>query len=181
MDQSTLTELITLSKRNDQKAFRKIVECYQSMMYSLAFRMLCNEEEAKDTVQETFIRVWLNLKAYNPDKKFSTWMYAIATNLCLDKLKSAKYKYNDNSIDDTILNVISSENVEQSVINSELGIIIRKLTSELTPKQKIVFTLRYLEEIEMDEIVQITGMTPEKIKSNLYLARQTIRRKLEIL
>ena len=181
LDPSTLNELITQSKRNDQKAFRRIVECYQSMIYSLAFRMLCNEEEAKDTVQETFIRVWINLQAYNPDKKFSTWIYAIATNLCLDKLKSAKYRLKDNSIDDTILNVLSSENVEQSVINSELGIIIRKLTSELTPKQKIVFTLRYLEELEIDEIVQITGLTSEKIKSNLFLARQTIRRKLEIL
>jgi len=181
MDQSTLTELITSSKRNDQKAFRSIVECYQYMIYSLAFRMLGNEEDAKDTVQETFIRVWINLKAYHPDKKFSTWMYAIATNLCLDKLKSSKYKFKDYSIDVSILNVISSENVEQTVINSELGIIIRKLTSELTPKQKIVFTLRYLEEIEIDEIVQITGMTPDKIKSNLFLARQTIRRKLEIL
>ena len=181
MDQSTLTDLIALCKRNDRKAFRSIVEGYQSMVYSLAFRMLCNEEEAKDTVQETFIRVWINLQAYNPDKKFSTWIYAIATNLCLDKLKSAKYRLKDNSIDDTILNVLSSENVEQSVINTELGIIIRKLTSELTPKQKIVFTLRYLEELEIDEIVQITGLTSEKIKSNLFLARQTIRRKLEIL
>jgi len=181
MNQSTLSDLITSSKRNDQKAFRKIVECYQSMIYSLAFRMLCNEEEAKDTVQETFIKVWMNLPSYNSEKKFSTWMYAIATNLCLDKLKSSKHYFQGNSIDESILNVISSDNIEQSVINSELGNIIRRLTSELTPKQKIVFTLRYLEEIEIDEIVQITGMTPNKIKSNLFLARQTIRRKLDIL
>jgi len=181
MNQSTLSDLITSSKQNDQKAFRKIVEGYQSMIYSLAFRMLCNEEEAKDTVQETFIKVWMNLSAYDSDKKFSTWIYAIATNLCLDKLKSAKHSFQENTIDETILNVISTDNVEQSVINAELGNIIRKLTSELTPKQKIVFTLRYLEEIEIDEISQITGMTPNRIKSNLFLARQTIRRKLEIL
>ena len=179
MNQSTLTDLITSSIRNDQKAFRKIVEGYQSMIYSLAFRMLSNEEEAKDTVQETFIKVWMNLQAYNSEKKFSTWIYAIATNLCLDKLKSKKHNFQENAIDNTVLNLISSENIEQSFINSELGNIIRKLTSELTPKQKIVFTLRYLEEIEIDEISQITGMTPNKIKSNLFLARQTIRRKLE--
>ena len=181
MNQSTLSDLITSSKQNDQKAFRKIVEGYQSMIYSLAFRMLCNEEEAKDTVQETFIKVWMNLSTYDSNKKFSTWIYAIATNLCLDKLKSAKHSFQENAIDNTVLNLISSENIEQSFINSELGNIIRKLTSELTPKQKIVFTLRYLEEIEIDEISQITGMTPNRIKSNLFLARQTIRRKLEIL
>jgi RNA polymerase sigma-70 factor (ECF subfamily) len=67
------------------------------------------------------------------------------------------------------------------MINSELGNIILKLTSGLTPKQKMVFTLRYLEDTEIDEIVQITGLTSAKIKSNLFLARQTIRRKLENL
>jgi len=181
MDLSTLTDLITSCKRNDQKAFRRIVECYQSMIYSLAYRMLCNEEEAKDTVQETFIKVWLNLEHYHTDKKFSTWVYAIATNLCLDKLKSSKHIYQSNATDEALLNQISEDNVEQSMINSELGDIILRLTSGLTPKQKMVFTLRYLEDIEIDEIVQITGLTPAKIKSNLFLARQTIRRKLEIL
>lgn len=181
MDKSTLNELIASSKLNDQKAFRKIVECYQYMIYSLAFRLLCNEEEAKDTVQETFIKVWLNLSAYKTDKKFSTWIYAIASNLCLDKLKSLKHLYQSTTIDEKIYILISNENVEQAIINTELGEIILRLTNELTPKQKMVFTLRYLEELEIDEIIQITGMTSEKIKSNLYLARQTIRRKLEII
>ena len=181
MDKSSLNNLIASCKRNDQKAFREIVECYQSMIYSLSFRMLCNEEEARDTVQETFIKVWVNLSSYQSDKKFSTWIYTIATNLCLDKLKSSKHHKYSGSIDDKISELISSENIEQAIINAELGEIILRLTGELTPKQKIVFTLRYLEEIEMQEIIEITGMTAEKIKSNLFLARQTIRRKLEIL
>lgn len=181
MDKSTLTDLITSSKRNDEKAFRQIVECYQSMIYSLAFRILCNEEEAKDIVQETFIKVWVNLSGYQADKKFSTWLYAIATNLCLDKLKSSKHRYQTGTMDETLNNLISSEDIEQTFINSELGDIILRLTNELTPKQKIVFTLRYLQELEIAEIVQITNLSPTKIKSNLFLARQTIRRKLEIL
>ena len=143
--------------------------------------MLCNEEEAKDAVQETFIKVWLNIDHFHTDKKFSTWVYAIASHLCLDKLKSSKHIYQGNATDEALLNLISEDNVEQSMINSELGNIILKLTSGLTPKQKMVFTLRYLEDTEIDEIVQITGLTSAKIKSNLFLARQTIRRKLENL
>jgi len=180
MDQSTLNDCIASNKRNDEKAFRKIVEAYQSMIYSLAFRMLCDEEEAKDVVQETFIRVWLNLNRYQPDKKFSTWIYAIASNLCLDKLKKMKQYHPTVRIDDTLNTLISSDNIEQSYINSELAEIILRLTDELTPKQKIVFILRYLEDIEISEIVQITGMSPNKIKSNLFLARQTIRKKIDI-
>jgi RNA polymerase sigma-70 factor, ECF subfamily len=178
-DKSTINELIAASKRNDASSFRKIVESYQAMIYSLAFRLMCNEEEAKDVVQETFMRVWMNLSSYESDKKFSTWVYAIATNLCLDMLKSAKRNFQVNSNDTTLFNLVSSENIEQKLINSELAEIILTLTDELTPKQKIVFTLRYLEELEVDEIIQITGMTADKIKSNLFLARLTIRQKLE--
>lgn len=179
MDQLTLNEIIEQSKRNDQKSFRKIVEVYQSMIYSLAFRIMCNEEEAKDIVQETFIRVWTNLSSYQQDKKFSTWIYAIATNLCLDKLKSSKQRFKSESLNENVNLLISSENADKRLIDSELGEVILSLTNELTPKQKIVFTLRYIEDMEMDEIVEITGLTPEKIKSNLYLARQAIRTKIE--
>jgi len=179
MDKSTLSDLIERSKLNDEKAFRKIVEGHQAMIYSVAFRILCHEEEAKDIVQETFIRVWMNLTNFQADKKFSTWLYAIATNLCLDKLKASKHRFKTDSIDERSFDLISSDNTEQKLINSELGKVISSLTNELTPKQKIVFTLRYMEELEVDEIIKITGLSAEKIKSNLFLARQTIREKLK--
>lgn len=179
MDDKTLNYLIERSKRNDQKAFRTIVENNQYRIYSLAFRLLGNKDEAKDIVQETFIRIWTNLAGFRTDKKFSTWIYTIATNLCLDRLKSTKYNLKNTDSSETLINLASSDNAEQSLMNSELGAIIATLTNELTPKQKIVFTLRCLEELEIEEIIQITGMTTGKIKSNLFLARQTIRQKLE--
>lgn len=178
MDRSNLNDLIEASKRNDGKAFRKIVESYQAMIYSLALRLLCNEEEAKDTVQETFLRVWMHLSGYNPEKKFSTWIYAITTNLCFDKLKVSKRHFRIVSIDETLNDLLSPENVEQEIINAELVNIIVVLTDTLTPKQKIVFTLRDLEALEIEEVSQITGLSAKKIKSNLFLARQAIREKL---
>ena len=77
-----------------------------------------------------------------------------------------------------ILNQTSSENIETTLINKELAGFIRILTDHLTPKQKIVFTLSELEELSVDEISTITRLTPQKIKSNLYCARQTIKDKL---
>jgi len=181
MDNSTLNDLIQLSKRNDQLAFRKIVECYQSKIYSLAFRLMSNDDDAKDIAQETFMRVWMHLSGFDPERKFSTWIYAIATNLCLDKLKSPKHCYRSVMLDDSLNELISSENVEQNLINSELSSIILALTNDLTNKQKIVFTLRDIEELEVEEIIQITGLSANKIKSNLFLARQAIRNKLKNL
>lgn len=184
MQQSEITELVNQSIQGNTQAFRKLVETHQAMIYSFAYRMLCNEDDAKDIVQETFIRVWTHLISYNTTMKFTSWLFAISSNLCYDSLKASKRRAVFQSLDKEYLhqfNFKSSENIESFVINSELAKIITALTNELTPKQKLVFTLRDLEGIEVDEIKTITGLTAEKIKSNLYLARQFIRKKLENL
>jgi len=178
MDQKTLNELITRCKHNDGNAFRQLVEYHQPMLYSLAFRLLCNEEEAKDAVQESFIKVWLNLKSFDTSRKFSTWVYAIATNLCYDKLKSGKH-FSKCLPAETLNEVLSIDDVEKKMIDAELGALIATLTDELTPKQKIVFILSDLEYLSTEEIVQISGMTASQIKSNLFLARQALRKKLK--
>jgi RNA polymerase sigma-70 factor, ECF subfamily len=177
MENQELFKLIEQSLQNDQTAFRKIVETYQSMIFTLSFRLTGNEEEAKDVVQEAFIKVWLHLASYNQQQKFSTWLYRIATNICIDKLK--KHHLLTTNYDDTLAKFIKTDDTEEILSNKELAEVILTLTNELSPKQRIVFTLRYLEDIEINEIVRITGMSADKIKSNLYVARQTIRKKLE--
>jgi RNA polymerase sigma-70 factor, ECF subfamily len=182
MHQSTVNELIILSRQNDAQAFRKLVEAHQYMVYTLAFRLLCNDEDAKDIVQETFIKVWKHLHSFNSELKFSTWLYSIAAHECYDKLRKTKHN-NSLRLDDQnrICEFISNENIERTLINAELSQIILALTGNLTPKQKLVFTLCDLEGLEVDEIKSITGLSSAKIKSNLYLARQFIRKKVENL
>ncbi len=182
MQQSNIADLVILSRQNDSQAFRKLVEAHQYMVFSLAFRMLCNEDDARDATQETFIKVWKNLHRYNTEMKFTTWLYAIATNICLDQLRKAKHKPNARlSYENVTENFISDENNEQKLINKQLSEIISGLSADLSPKQKMVFTLRDLEGLEIDEIVEITGLPATKIKSNLFLARQSIRKKLDNL
>ncbi len=177
MDQNTLKELIARSRHNDGNAFRQLVEGHQSMVYSLTYRLLCNQDDARDAVQETFIKVWLNLKGFDTNRKFSTWVYAIAANLCYDRLKSGKH-FSRKLPAEVLNDLISNEDVEKKMMDAELGALIATLTEELTPKQKLIFTLSDLEDLPTDEIVQITGMTTSQIKSNLFLARQTLRSKL---
>lgn len=182
MEQFLTDTLISRSKHGDTDAFRKLVEAYQSYVFTLSFRLLWNEDDARDAVQETFIRVWNHLQGFNSEMKFSTWLYKIATNICYDKLKINKRRNNLISLgleNNLVWNQPSLENIENHLINEELGKLIQFFTQELTPKQKLVFTLRDLEGLEVDEIVSITGLTAAKIKSNLYCARQFIREKLE--
>jgi RNA polymerase sigma-70 factor (ECF subfamily) len=175
------TELIERCRRGDANAFRKLVDNYQGMVYVFAFRMLCHEEDAKDVVQETFIKVWRNLGKYNAALKFTTWLYKITANCCYDHLRKGKQRKQHVEIDQVkhACEQMLQSNVEQKIINEDLAAVIGLLTHELTPKQKLVFTLKELEGFEVNEISAITNLSPEKIKSNLYLARKNIREQLE--
>jgi len=184
MDQQTVKSLINLSLGGDKASFRKLVESHQAFVYVTAVRLLCNNYEAEEVVQETFIRVWKNMGRFDLEMRFSTWLYKIVVNLCYDSMRASQRNRNTIHFDPEstlILNLPSTENIETSVINKELADVIRSLTGGLTPKQKIVFTLTELEELTVDEITTITGLTPHKIKSNLYCARQTIKDKLNRL
>jgi RNA polymerase sigma-70 factor (ECF subfamily) len=181
MDQQTEKCLIDKCQKGDTDAFRKLVEAHQGFVYAATFRLLCNDFDAEEATQETFIKVWKNMTRFNNEMRFTTWLYKIAVNLCYDKIKVNNRLRNRVQFDydhSVILNYASIENIENSVINRELAEIIRFLTGELTPKQKLVFTLTELECLTVDEINAITGLSPEKIKSNLYCAKQTIKVKL---
>jgi RNA polymerase sigma-70 factor, ECF subfamily len=181
MDQQTVKLLISQCLQGDTASFRKLVEFHQSFAYATAFRLLCNDYEAEEIVQEAFIRVWKHLKDFKVEMRFTTWLYKIVMNLCYDKIKANKAHRNRLHYDlesSIILNHSSSDNIESSLINHDLAQIIRFFTGELTPRQKLVFTLSELEGLSVEEITIITGMSPDKIKSNLYCARQNIKNKL---
>lgn len=180
MEQDQIQALINQSRQNDVNAFALLVTEYQSLVFRLAFRLLCDEDDAKDIVQETFVKVWLSLDKYNNKYRFSTWIYKIAANVCYDHLRSLQYLQRNRQTDFgiSVQEVIAQEDVETSFTNQELKSLIIQLTRNLTPKQKLVFTLRDLEEREIEEIEVITGLSAAKIKSNLYLARKYIRNKI---
>ena len=147
MEQNEIQVLVEKSRRQDASAFALLVAEYQTFVFRLAFRLLCDEEEARDMVQETFLRVWLSLDKYRPEFRFSTWLYRVACNICYDRLRALQH--------------------------SPAGAL-----SDITFAELPVFTLRDIEELEIKEIEKITGFTSVQIKANLYLARKSIRKKL---
>lgn len=175
------SNIISRCQQGDKEAFRWVVQTYQRMVFSLALKMMCDEEEAKDMVQETFIRVWQSIRSYDPQKTISTWIYTIASRLCIDRLKRA------NRIvalpeDQLALRRFASENdSQQSLENKEWVSIVRTIADGLSDKQRLVFTLCQLEGLPSAEVEQITGLDAKQVKSNLYVARQTIRKQLKKL
>ena len=167
--------------RGDISAFRSLVEEFQGYAFTLAFRVLCDEEEARDVVQETFLRVWSNLSRYDPAVKFTTWMYSIVTHLCYDSLRSKKRRGAAilDDLDPSLLSSLSvGDNPERLYSNKELAGLIAALTEKLPPKQKIVFVLRDLQELSVHEVSDILHISQSSVKTNLVYARKFLREQL---
>ena len=171
-----LTPYIKKCKMGDRDAFRQIVARYRQMVYTLSFRLLCNEEDAEDATQESFIKAWESIKRYDESFKFSTWLYKITANTCYDRLRRRK---REKFVEIGGFELHDSSNIEEAIENRELGLLISKLTNGLSAKQRIVFILSDIEGLESTEIGEITGLSSGKIKSNLHLARKQIRKRVE--
>ena len=170
MDQKKIQELISRSQQEDAVAFSLLVSTFQPLVFRLAFRLLCDEDEAKDMVQETFVKVWLALGKYNGECRFST---------CYDRLRSLHHSPLDNEADYSVsVNISSDDNVELAVVNKQLRELILRYTDELSPRQRLIFTLRDIEELDVPEVQIITGLSAGIIKTTLYLARKNIRNKM---
>ncbi|MCK5059266.1 MAG: sigma-70 family RNA polymerase sigma factor [Candidatus Aminicenantes bacterium] len=174
-------DMIWRSREGDLSAFQQLVEHYQHYAYILAFRLLGDDEDAKDAVQEAFIRVWKHIKNFNLSSKFTTWFYRIVTNLCLDRIKAQKRKnrvFSQGIGQDQLLVPTNKKNPEENCINKDLAGTIIRLSEALTPKQHIVFVLRDLQDLDTKEVARISGMSVNSVKSNLFYARRNIRERL---
>ena len=168
-------ELVEKAVAGDTQAFRALVEKHQSFVYTVAYRILASVADAEDITQETFIRLWKNLKRYRPEIKITTWLYRIVTNLCLDFLKSTHGKHSRRM--DKVehhARVASGGSSDQPVLEEELRMAVEKIANELTPKQKAVFVLRDVEDLSTQEICEVLSMSSGNVKSNLYYARKRI-------
>ena len=165
----------------DEDAFRKLVDGYSDFAFSIAFRILNEEEESNDIVQESFITVWNKIGDFNIEKNFSNWFYRIIVNKCYDSLRKKKRKqlvYPDTE-GWNILGIHGNNDPDKKMDNEEIGKMIRLLTNKLSKKQKIVFILSELENLDHEDISEITGMAKTSIKSNLNHARRKIGEMIE--
>lgn len=175
---SSSEQAIARSKQGDVWAFRHLVELYQCYAFSLAFRIACDEEDARDIVQEAFIRVWKHIGEYSPDVKFTTWLYKIVVNLSYDRLKGERRRsrlFMRMSKVPGLDYQASGQAVDVSVMNRDLADKIKAIAQKLPLKQRMVFVLRDLQDLSVGEVAEILGMSHQSVKTNLCYARRAIR------
>ncbi|HEX7057007.1 MAG TPA: RNA polymerase sigma factor SigW [Bacilli bacterium] len=180
------TRLAKLAKRGDRNAFSELVRLYSTKIFHLAYRMLNNRQEAEDVVQDTCLRVYRNLDKYDPEQRFSTWIYRIATNLCIDRLRRRKGQYSldadlpeGDGLDWHSMLASEERGPESSLLLSETQAKVRKAINTLPQKYKAVVVLRYLQDLSLQEISEILGLPVTTIKTRVHRGREYLRKKLE--
>ncbi|MDM5296776.1 RNA polymerase sigma factor SigW [Bacillus pumilus] len=175
-------------KKGDQNAFSDIVDLYKDKIYQLCYRMLGNAHEAEDIAQEAFIRAYVNIESFDVNRKFSTWLYRIATNLTIDRIRKKKPDYYlDAEVAGTeglnMYSQIAANGVlpEDEVVSLELSSTIQQKILRLPDKYRSVIVLKYIDELSLKEISEILNIPVGTVKTRIHRGREALRKQLRDL
>jgi RNA polymerase sigma-70 factor, ECF subfamily len=181
---------IRAALNDDRSAFDKLVLCYQDKVFNLCYRMMGEFEEAGDCAQETFVRAFRALKDFRFEARFSTWIFAIAVNICRNRLNSMEHRYRRRMVridaSPETMGGSSRFDIEDpapdalaQLTTREQERMLQKAIDALPGDAKAVTVLRDIEGLSYEEIARITGYNSGTVKSKLARARQQLRRKLK--
>ena len=162
-------------RKNLEQGFRLLVEKFKSPMYWHIRRMVVSHEDAEDVLQETFIKVFRYLDDFRYECSFSTWLYRIATNECIRFLNHRKEQaVSDEEIHEELMEkLMASEYVDY---DNAMEVKFQQALLTLPEKQRLVFNLRYYDELKYEEISQITDTKVETLKANYHFAKEKIKK-----
>ena len=163
-------------QQDDFAAFEELVDRYKGRLVNVIHRMLNNQNEAEDLVQETFLRVWTHRQDYDFSYCLSTWIYTIALNLAKNELrKHRKFKFFN-------LGEMTEKGLElpdPKMGPSSLGHMLQQAITTLPPKYKTAFLLRDVEQMSYEEVAQILGVPLGTVKSRVNRARAVLKEYLK--
>jgi RNA polymerase sigma-70 factor (ECF subfamily) len=161
--------------RGDTNAFTALVDRYKDMIFSLSLKMVKNREEAEEVAQDTFIKIFNSLSKFKGDSKFSTWIYKIAYNTCLDRLKKNKKENLNISIDEFSAHLIKTmDNALSALEDKERKQKIQNCLNLLPGDENFLLTLFYFEEQSLEEIGKIMSINANNVKVKLFRSRQKL-------
>jgi len=173
-------KLIDQILQGDNDAFAQLIEIYQDKVYNLCLRMCGDREDAKDLAQEAFLKAWRGLRFYKHEAAFSTWLYRLTSNVCIDYLRQKKRK--------TAVSLTSQEEEEQvdipdptplpeeQVLQQQRNEAVADAMAQLEDEFRLVLTLRVVQERSYDEIAEIMDLKVGTVKSRLARAREKLRK-----
>ena len=179
----TEQELVTRARAGDRQAFEQLVLDNQNRIYSLAVRLTGDREEAFDLAQEAFVKAWQGLPAFQGESSFATWIYRLATNVCIDYLRKQKRRRqveSEVSLDDDEAAWTEpadwSQDPQRQLERSELGRALGRGLKSLPEQQRQILVLRELSGLSYQEIAQKLDLDLGTVKSRIARARLALRK-----
>jgi len=155
--------------------FAVLVDRYKDMIFTLSLKMIKNREEAEEAAQDTFIKVYNSLSKFKGDSKFSTWIYKISYNNCLDRLKKNKKEDFNISIDEFSSHLVKTmDNALSALEEKERKQAIQNCLNLLPREDNFLLTLFYFEDQNLEEIGKIMNLNANNIKVKLFRSRQKL-------
>lgn len=176
-------KLVESAQRGDKDAFATLVQRYHRNIYSLAYRMTGNREDAMDVTQEVLLRAYRAIASFQPDKPFLPWIYRITWNICADRGRKIGRTPSEESIDDANAGASrlasSAPSPDKEFERQEVARVLRAAIDQLAEGYRELIILFHLEGLSIREISDVTDMKETVIKNRLYRGRQMLKRILE--
>lgn len=169
---------VAAAREGDQEAFEELVRLYEKRVLALTQRMCRNPEDAAEAAQEAFFAAWQGLKSFRGDSSFSTWLYRLASNACVDLLRREGKRQTAVSLDDEDLNLelpASIPSPQEEAERRELGERIEEGLRALPPPLREALVLREVQELRYDEISEVLGLDIGTVKSRISRGRKKLR------
>lgn len=170
-DQAYIDQVV----KGDTQAFALLVDRYKDMVFTLSMKMIRNREEAEEAAQDSFIKVFRSLGKFKGDSKFSTWLYKVAYNTCLDRLKKIKREQPTVAIDAFTESAVRElGNFVDRIDDRERKQAVQDSLNKLPGEDGFLLTLFYFEEQSVKEIAKIMGINENHVKIKLYRGRKKL-------
>src|SRR5262245_30502461 len=188
-DDAVDRRLATEAAGGDERSFEALVRRKREKVFWIAYRIVGDEEDAKEIAQAAFVRLWKVLPKYRPDQSFDTWLYRITVNLAIDHYRSRGPIRETASLDESSLTRTAAHSErpsapydpESQLTGSEVGRIFQALASRLGEKQRAVFVLSQIERLPTEEIARILGISHSTVRNHLFQARRILQERLRRL
>lgn len=179
-------ELVQKALLGDEKAFARLLSRYKDTIYFMLLKMLNNRSDAEDLTLEAFGKAFKNLHQYSPTYAFSTWLFKIASNNCIDFLRKRKgiiiSLENDSEqgeVSETLRLKSKDLNPEERMIRKQKAILLHKVVRRLKPHYQTLVELRYFNELSYEEIAKELNLPLGTVKAQLFRARQMLFKLIE--
>jgi len=171
-------ELLTEIAKQDHFAFSELVSRYSGKLYSMAYRILNNNNDAEDIVQEAFLKLWNNPTIWDGryNNRFSTFFYRVVTNQCIDHKRRNSYRQHE-ELNDKHISTVSTDKIIEAKSKSEL---INRYINELPERQQLALNLCYYENLSSTEAAEIMELSPKGIQSLVLRAKENLKNKLKL-